>query len=111
MVRDQRTPVPVLAAPGGEHAGAEAVPRPRAVKGVVPTAVRPACVPGTATASTAHQDAAVRAELHRLPCLRAVPCLTLVTLECTPADIAMSVNRVNATVYSPAVLRLRATLG
>jgi len=31
------------------------------------------------------------AVVHRSPCLHAVPRLTLVTLECTPVDIAMSV--------------------
>ena len=41
------------------------------------------------------------------PCPRAVPCLTLVTLKCTPADIAMSVVEHGGLVYSPAVLRLR----
>lgn len=34
--------------------------------------------------------------------------LTLVTLECTPVDIAMSVVEQGGLVYSPAVLRLRA---
>jgi hypothetical protein len=33
--------------------------------------------------------------------------LTLVTLECTPVDIAMSVVEPGSAVYSPAVLRLR----
>ena len=35
-----RAPVPVLATPGPEHAGAEALPGPRAVQGVVAAAVR-----------------------------------------------------------------------
>jgi hypothetical protein len=33
--------------------------------------------------------------------------LTLVTLDCRPFDILKSVSRVDAAVYSPAVLRLR----
>jgi hypothetical protein len=33
-----------------------------------------------------------------------VPRLTLVTLECTPVDIAMSVVEQGSAVYSPAVL-------
>ena len=32
--------------------------------------------------------------------------LTLVTLECTPVDIAMSVSEAGDAVYSPVVLRL-----
>ncbi len=35
---------------------------------------------------------------------RAVPCLTLVTLECTPVDIVMSVIGEGGEVYSPRVL-------
>jgi hypothetical protein len=33
--------------------------------------------------------------------------MTLVTLDCTPMDIAMSVSDAGAAVYSPAVLRPR----
>jgi hypothetical protein len=33
--------------------------------------------------------------------------LTLVTLECTPVDIAMSVSAKGGAVYSPSVLRPR----
>jgi len=36
-----------------------------------------------------------------------VPDLALVTLECTPVDIAMSVIEGGEAVYSPAVLRLQ----
>ena len=36
-------------------------------------------------------------------------CLTLVTLECTPVDIALSLFEQGSAVYSPAVLRLRDT--
>jgi len=35
------------------------------------------------------------------------PQLALVTLDCRPIDIATSVSETDATVYSPAVLRLR----
>ena len=49
----------------------------------------------------------VTGELHRLPCLRAVPHLTLVTLECSPVDIMRSVIGEGGRVYSPRVLRLR----
>ena len=38
--------------------------------------------------------------------VRAVSDLTLVTLECTPVDIAMSVFEQDGAVYSPAVLIL-----
>jgi hypothetical protein len=36
-----------------------------------------------------------------------VPFLTLVTLECTPVDIVMSVVEANRSVYPSRVLRLR----
>ena len=39
--------------------------------------------------------------------LSAVPYVTLVTLDCTPFDIASSVSDAGSAVYSPAVLRLR----
>jgi len=44
------------------------------------------------------------ARAHRGTVAAAMPCLTLVTLECTPVDIAMSVNPRGAGVYSPSVL-------
>jgi hypothetical protein len=47
-------------------------------------------VVSAAATRSAGDDTADRAELHGLPRLRAVPYLTLVTLECTPVDIAMS---------------------
>src|SRR5713101_3860057 len=83
------------------------LPGPRAVQGVVPAAIGLAGMLGGATVRAARQDAADSAELHRLPRLRAVPYLTLVTLECTPVDIAMSVVEEGGAVYSPPVLRLR----
>src|SRR2546422_101735 len=87
-----------------QQLGAEALPGSHAVQGVVATAVRFAGVLSAATARAARQDGADRAELHRLPCPRAVRCLTLVTLECTPVDIALSLFEQGSAVYSPAVL-------
>jgi len=106
-----RAPVAALATPCAEHSDAKALPGLRAVQGVVPAAVRVACVLGAATARTAGDDTTDRAELHgpHRPC--AVSDLTLVTLECTPVDIAMSVGETGARVYPPAVLSLGARLG
>lgn len=100
-----RAPVTVQSPPGAEDPSAEALPRPHAVQVVVPTAVRLALVGRAPTSRATRQHPADRAELHRWPCLRAVSLLTLVTLECTPVGIAMSVNVGSAAVYSPAVLR------
>jgi hypothetical protein len=104
-------PVPVLATPGAEHAGAEALPLPGAVQGVVAATVRLARMLGAATAGSARSDTADGAELHgpaRSGADTVVPLLTLVTLDCTPWDIAMSVSEECCAVYSSAVLRLRA---
>jgi len=110
-----RAPVPVLAAMPGGHPRAEALPRPGVVEGVVATAVRLPGMDGAATAGSARDHTADRAELHqarRLPAQRstnaaAVPRLTLVTLDCTLFDVTRSVAEAAAAVYSPAVLRLR----
>ncbi len=59
-----RAPVTVLTAPGAEDAGAETLPGPRAVQGVVPAAVGLPSVLGTAAARAAGDDTADRAELH-----------------------------------------------
>ena len=59
-----RAPVAVLAAPRTQHAGAEPLPGPRGVEGVVPTAVGLPRVLGAATTSAAGDDAADRAQLH-----------------------------------------------
>ena len=59
-----RAPVAVLATPGAEHAGAEPLPGPRAVQGVVPAAVGLAGVLGAAATRAAGDDAADRAQLH-----------------------------------------------
>jgi hypothetical protein len=69
------------------------------------TAVRLPGVHGAATAGSACDDAADRAQLHGSR-RRAVSDLTLVTLECTPVDIAMSVIGEGGGVYSARVLRL-----
>ena len=60
---------------------------------------------------SACDDAADRAELHSSRGLIAASQPTLVTLECTPVDIVMSVNGEGGGVYSPAVLRLRGQYG
>ncbi len=61
---------------------------------------------GAAAPRAARHDTADCAELHREPRQCAVPSATLVTLECTPVDIAMSVIGEAGGVYSPRVLRL-----
>jgi hypothetical protein len=103
-----RTPVPTLATPGAEHAGAEPLPGPRAVQGVVTTAIERPCVDRAATTRLAGQNAASRTELHGSRRVRAVTDLTLVTLERTLVDIEMSVIGEGGGVYSPAVLGLGA---
>ena len=63
-----------------------------------------------ASTPPARDDTANGAELHgsaRSGAGIVAARLTLVTLDCRPFDIATSVGRVNAAVYSPAVLRLR----
>jgi hypothetical protein len=103
-------PVSVLTTPGAEHAGAQTLPGARAVEGVVPTAVRLLGVRGAAAPSAARQHAADGAELHNSLRLVAVPLLTLVTLDCLPVAIAMSVVEAGAAVYSPVVLHLEASV-
>lgn len=100
-----RAPVPVLSTPGAEDSGAEALPGTRAVQGVVPAAVGLPRMVGAAAARAARQDAADRAQLHRTCRLLVAACLTWVTLEYTPVDIASSVIGEGGRVYSPRVLR------
>ena len=102
-----RAPVAVLATPGAQHAGAESLPGPRAVQGVVPAAVGLPGVVRAATTRAAGHNTADRAQLHCSRRPSAVPRLTLVTLEYTPVDIVMSVEREGAAVYSPRVLSPR----
>ena len=59
-----RAPVPMFATPGAQHAGAEPLPGPRAVHGVVPGAVGLPGVLGAATTRAAGDDTADRAQLH-----------------------------------------------
>ena len=59
-----RAPVAVLAAPGAEHAGAEPLPGPRAVEGVVPAAVGLPGVLRAAATRAAGDDTTDRAQLH-----------------------------------------------
>ncbi len=59
-----RAPVAVLAAPGTEHAGAETLPDPRAVQGVVAAAVGLAGVLGAAATGAASDYTTDRAQLH-----------------------------------------------
>ena len=79
-----RAPVAVLATPGPQHPGAEPLPGPRAVQGVVTAAVGLAGVLGAPSARVAGDDTADRAQLH-----------------------VQIVGVVGGLVYSPAVLRLR----
>src|SRR5450759_3397634 len=58
-----RAPIAMLTTPSAEHSRAEALPGPRAVQGVVAAAVRLAGVLGAATAGSAGDHAADRAEL------------------------------------------------
>ena len=102
-----RAPVAVLTTPGAEHSGAEPLPGPRAVQRVVPAAVRLSRVLGTAATRAAGDDTTDRAQLHGASRMPAGPCLTPVTLACTPFDIATSVPGEGGGVYSPRVLRLR----
>ena len=81
-----RAPVAVLAAPGAEHAGAEPLPHPRAVQGVVPAAVGLPSMLGAAATRAAGDDTADRAQLH-----------------------PRIVGGVGGAVYSPAVLGRGAT--
>jgi hypothetical protein len=60
-----RAPVAVLATPGAEHAGAESLPGPRAVEGVVAAAAGLPGVLRAATPRAAGDDTADRAQLHR----------------------------------------------
>ena len=103
-----RAPVAVLATPGAEDAGAEPLPGARAVQGVVPATVGLPGVLCAATTRAARQDAADSAQLHgsaRAGADAVAARLTLVTLDCTPIDIEMSVVRVDDAVYSLTVLR------
>jgi len=98
---------PRLAAPGAQHPGAEALPGARAVQGVVPAAVGLAGVFRAAATGPARDDTADRAELHSSGRFSVASRLTLVTLDCTPFDIATSLSGGGIAVYPPAVLHLQ----
>jgi hypothetical protein len=90
------------------------VPGARAVHGVMPTLVRLPGMLGTAATRAAGDDTTDRAELHesaRSGAGTLAARLTLVTLDCTSFDIAMSVNGGVGGVYSPRVLSPRHDLG
>ena len=109
-----RAPVPVLSTPCPKDSGTQVLPGLRAVQSVVAAAVRLPSVRGTAAAGSARDDTADGAEFHRARSSRQERVLTdatLVTLDCRPFDIAVSVSETDAAVYSPAVLRLRVSLG
>ena len=80
-----RAPVAALAAPGAQHAGAQALPGPRLVQGAVPARAGLPRVRGAAAARAAGDDAADRAQPH-----------------------PRIVGGKGGAVYSPQVLRLRA---
>jgi len=102
------TPVPVLTTPSAEDACAEPLPGPRAVQRVVAAAIGRSRVDSAATTRTAGRDATHRAELDSSRGPTAAPQATLVTRECTPVNIVVSVIGEGDAVYSPAVLALRA---
>jgi hypothetical protein len=79
-----RAPVALLATPGAENPGAEALPGSSAVQGVVPAAVGLPRVVGAAATRAAGDDTTDRAQLH-----------------------PRIVDRVAGAVYPPPVLRLR----
>jgi hypothetical protein len=83
-----RADVAVLADVPGDHPLGQASPSRVRVDVMVGTDARQPRVLAAPTPCSARDDAADRAELHRLPCLRAMPRLTLVTLDCRPLDIA-----------------------
>jgi hypothetical protein len=62
---------------------------------------------GAAAARAAGDDTADRAELHCPQRLSEATFVTLVTIDCTRSDIAMSVSAAAGEVYSPPVLRLQ----
>ena len=110
-----RAHVAVLADVARDHPLGQASPSCIRMDVVVGTDARAARMLAAASSRSARDHTADRAELHqarRRPAPRstngaAAPRLTLVTLDCTPFDIATSVSETDAAVYSPAVLRLR----
>src|SRR3989337_2888767 len=110
VLTEARAPVAMLTTPCPKHSGTEVLPGRCAVQGVVATTVRLTRMDGAAAAGAARYDTADGAQLHgsaRSEANSVAARLPLETLECTPFDIETSVGRVNAAVYSPAVLRLQ----
>lgn len=102
-----RAHVAVLADMARDHPPRQAGPSRISVDVMVGTEARQARMLGAAPASAAGDNTADRAQLHRGYRPRAVPPLTLVTLESTPIDIEWSVNGGASRVHPLWVLRLR----
>jgi hypothetical protein len=102
-----RADVAVLADVARDHPLGQAGPSCIRMDVVVGTDARQARMLAAASSRSARDDAADRAELHGSRRIRAVSDLPLVTLECTPVDIATSLPGEGGGVYSPRVLRLR----
>jgi hypothetical protein len=104
-----RALVAVLADVAADHPLRQASPSRVRMDVVVGTDTRQRRVLAAPTPGAAGDHTADRAELHPRPAgdLAARP--TLVTLDCTPVDIAMSVIGEGGGVYSPAVLHLQAS--
>jgi hypothetical protein len=105
-----RADVAVLADVAGDHPLGQAGPSRVGMDVMVGTDARQARMLAAASSRSARDDTADRAELHCSLGPTVSP-LTLVTLDCTPVDIAMSVNGGVCGVYSLGVLRLRSQSG
>ena len=101
-----RAPVAVLTAPGTEHAGAEPLPDPRAVQGVVPAAVGLAGVLGAAATRATGDDTTDRAHLHpRIVDGRAGPVYSLRVLRLQVRASSEPAARILGTCRVGSVLR------
>jgi hypothetical protein len=106
-----RAYVAVLADVASDHPPGKACPSRVRMDVVVGTDARQARMLAAASSRSARDHTADRAEFHPRPAGDLGARLTLVTLDCGLVDIATSVGRVGAAVYSPVVLRLRARAG
>ena len=102
-----RADVAVLADVAGDHPLGQARPSRISVKVMVGTHARQARMLAAASSRSARDDATDGAELHPSSAGHSGARLTLVTLDRRPFDITRIVSRVDAAVYSPAVLRLK----
>jgi len=106
-----RADVAVLADVAADHPLGQACPSRISVNVMVGTDARQPRMLAAASSRSARDDATDGAELHgparRSRKVRLLTLVTLVTLACTLFDIARSVSRVSAAVYSPGVLRLQ----